>query len=138
MFEYIFFEKSMAEKFIEQIAKFNLQPQIEQDSMGGWLVLLDESHLQDFSEDIEIIYDELLDEQRSIEEGDLDDSGQVAAGVRVLLRSGESCNVSLPPSWVAKLLTVLTLEEYRDLVQEIALQVENPSDHPICHVIRKF
>lgn len=41
--------------------------------------------------------------------------------------------VRLAPGLMARMLGCITLEELRDLVQDIALQVEDPDDLPVCH-----
>lgn len=138
MIEYVFFSESSANEFIEAIARFNLESQRKQDAMGHWLVCLTEEHFDEFAMDIEKIYDKSLDEQSSSLHAQAPNEDLRGAAVCVCLQDGTTRNLRVPPNLVDKLLQVLTLEEYRDWVQDIVHQLETSDENAACPVIRKF
>ncbi len=134
MANYAFYDEDIRQQFIEAINPFGLSYELgkRQDEL---LVTLTDKHDLDTELEIDAIYNRLMD-------GGLDlwaDAGGTgietnSAGVRVLLKSGEACQIRFDTAMMNKLLKCLTPQELEDLVQEIALAVETPTDKPLCEL----
>ncbi len=132
MLEYIFFEISLRDRFVAFLQERGVAAEISDDE-ESLLVMVPDDLDDDLSDDIDVCYDRLLQENSEMldnEEGSIERS---AAGVRVQLSDGTPCMVRLPPELLSRMLGCITMEELRDMVQAIALQVEDPDDLPVCH-----
>ena len=100
---------------------------------GNFNVSLPDDLDDALSDEIDEEYDRLLQAHMDVmgdEEGMLEKN---AAGVQITLGNGEICTIRIDPDLVGRLLREISMVELRDLVHEIAQQVENPDNRPLCH-----
>jgi hypothetical protein len=57
------------------------------------------------------------------------------AAVQVQLADGEPCTIRLDPELVGRVLGCISMEELRDMVQDVARWVEFKDNSPLCHVV---
>lgn len=132
MLEYVFFEASLREKFVRFAAEKGVVA--EKSDEGGFMVLVPEDVADELFDELDHYYEVLLQENAEMLEGTEDALEKSAAGVQVQLADGTPCNIKFDPDVLARLLNCISLEELRDLVQAIAIRVENPDDRPICQL----
>lgn len=75
----------------------------------------------------------LFGEQASMIEGN-DNSGAMAdaCGVQVQLGSGEFTTVAIHPEIMNKVLSVLSVKELQQFLEQVAEDIENPKKGPVC------
>jgi len=132
MLEYMFFAQSLCDEFTEFLAGKNVPFEIAEDE-GTFNVSIPDDIDDAVSDAVDETYDRLLQAHMDVmgdEEGMMEKS---AAGVQITLGSGEMCTIRIDPDMVGRLLREISMEELRDLVHEIAQQVENPDNRPLCH-----
>ncbi len=132
--DYIFFHHQVADKLCTYLADLGVDHQLaEQD---GVITVSHDDDLDDtLLEKIEFQYDKLFDEESRLVNApeDLDQAHERdVVGIGVELTDGRILQIRLSPEITRRLLTVLSTEELRELANEIALQVENPIDGPLC------
>ena len=137
--EYIFFHQSVSDKLCSYIDNLGIAYQVKEDDD-----IITVSHDEDLDDalldKIENRYDELFDEEsRLVNNPDnLDEElERDVVGVGVELADGRLIQVRLAPGITKRILTVLSTEELRVMANEIALQVENPIDGPLCNGEKK-
>ncbi|HBE91332.1 MAG TPA: hypothetical protein DDW55_01975 [Gammaproteobacteria bacterium] len=132
--EYIFFHQSVSDKLCSYIDNLGIAYQVKEDD--DIITVSHDDDLDDTLLDkIENRYDELFDEEsRLVNNPDnLDEElERDVVGVGVELADGRLIQVRLAPGITKRILTVLSTEELRVMANEIALQVENPIDGPLC------
>ena len=132
--EYIFFHQSVSDKLCSNIDNLGIAYQVKEDD--DIITVSHDDDLDDALLDkIENRYDELFDEEsRLVNNPDnLDEElERDVVGVGVELADGRLIQVRLAPGITKRILTVLSTEELRVMANEIALQVENPIDGPLC------
>ena len=131
MLEYIFFEESLRDRFVDFLRTRNVT--IETADNDNYLVCVPDDLDDSLSDEIDYLYESLLQENADLVESVEGGIEKSAAGVRVQLSDGTPCMVRLAPGVLGRLLGCISLEELRDMVQTIALQVEDPDDLPVCH-----
>lgn len=131
MLEYIFFEVTLRDRFVAFLAEHGVPAEVSDGD--GFQVAIPDDLDDDLSDEIDECYDRLLQENAEMMESEEGGVEKSAAGVRVQLSDGTPCMVRLSPELMARMLGCITLEELRDMVQAIALQVEDPDDLPVCH-----
>jgi hypothetical protein len=132
--EYIFFHQPVCEKLCAHLDELGIPYKVtEQDDV------ITVSHADDLDDallaDIESIYDMLFDEESRLTNtpDELDeDLERDVVGVGAELADGRLIQVRLAPGIARRVLSVLSTEELREMVNEIALQVEQPIDGPLC------
>ena len=127
MLEYIFFEESLLKRFTDYLAELGVEFQLDDMEVG-----VPEEIDEALVEAIEDKYQFLLQQNAELLESTDDALEKNLAAVMVQLSTGQSCNIKFAPDLLAKLLECISMEELRDLVQSVALAVENPSDKPVC------
>ncbi len=133
MLDYIFFTQSVCDKLCRFLAERGIDHDISSDN--GVITV---SHTDDLSDDlleqIESYYDELFDEESAIINDPLamDAAEKDLVGVGTELADGRLIQIRLPADITRRLLNQFTTEEVRKLVNDIAAQVENPIDGPLC------
>lgn len=131
MLEYVFFDQEIAERFLAQVQKLGITAQPGHGE--GVVIEVDEDVDDSLSDEIDELYEQLLQDNADlIEEGE-DALEKNVAGVQVQLQDGSPCTIRLEPDLVGRMLTVLTMEEIRDLAQTIAEGVESRDNRPLCH-----
>ncbi len=131
MLEYLFFDPELRDRFVAFAESQGVACTPGEDDST---VLLPEDIADEVAEAIEETYDRLLQENAErLEEGE-DALEKNVAAVMVQLSDGRPCNIKLDPELLSRLLQSISVEELRDLVQSIAVAVENPSDKPVCQL----
>lgn len=131
MFEFMFFDQELRQKFISFAHEQGIACEAAEDSMG-MIAAVPEDIPDDVSDALETLYEELMEQQaEQIDQADGEATHQ-AAGIRVTLQNGQPCMIRLEPKLANQLLSAFTLEETQALVQAIAHNLENPGDEPIC------
>jgi hypothetical protein len=130
--EYVFFDKGLREKFVRYAAEKEVAAEVSDE--GGILAMVSEDIDDEIFDELDHYYEILLQENAEMLEGTEDALEKSAAGVQVELSDGTACNIKFDPDVIARLLNCISMEELRDLVQAIAVRVENPDDRPICQL----
>ena len=132
MLEYVFFEVAIRDKFIEFLKSHRVEHRFEDDEL---LVEVDEELSREQGDAVDHCYETLLQETAELMEQGEDALEKNVAGVQVQLSDGEMCTVRLKPELVGRLLNCISMEELRDMVQEVARWVELKDNSPLCHVV---
>lgn len=132
MFEYIFFDLNLRDRFIAALAKLEVDAQIDPDEALN--VLVPESISDEQAEQVDELYEVTLQDNADLLEQTEDAMEKNVAGVLVTLSDGRQSNIRFDPDLLARLLGCISMEELRDMVQNIALYVEQPDESPLCHV----
>ncbi|SCZ59476.1 hypothetical protein [Thiohalomonas denitrificans] len=129
MLEYLFFDESIRDRFGEFLKTKGVEYRFS--DKNGLIAMVPEELSEELDAAIDEQYEKLLQETAELLEDEVIEHS--AAGVRVQLSDGTPCQVRIDPDLFARMLGCITLEELRELVQDIALAVENPDDESICH-----
>lgn len=131
MLEYVFFDESILNKFVEFSRARGIDARCPQ---GEQLIVEIPEDLDGALEDeIDDRYERLLQETAQLLEEGKDALEKNVAGVQITLSDGTGCTIRLDPDFVSRILTAITMEELRDMVQHVADGVENPDNRPLCH-----
>lgn len=131
MLEYVFFDQGLRSKFVAYLNDNGLSA--DTYDADGFIVTLSDDIEQELWDNIDLKYEQLLQENADLLE-DTDDALSInASGVQVVLANGDICMIRLAPDLISRLLTAISQEELRDMVQAIAEQVEKPDNSPLCH-----
>lgn len=133
MLEYVFFHSALRERFIQFLQAHQVAVSVPEEAAEHLLVMVPDDLDDELSYAIDTLYEQLLEETAEMVDAADGEQAHSAAGVRVLLADQTPCNIRIDPQLMSRLLGCISLEELRDLVQEIAWQVEDPDDSPICH-----
>lgn len=134
MDEYIFFDASLRDKFVEYAGKLGVACELRDDTMGLIVAVpedLDEGQVKSLEER----YDELQEEQSdllALSEGGL----RKLAGFQLVLPDGQTCTVPLQPDVAKRLLSCFSFEEVQALFDTVARSVLDPRDTPLCEILR--
>jgi len=131
MLEYVFFDQELRSRFITYLHEHGLAA--DTYDADGYIVTMSDDIEEELWDKIDHKYEQLLQENADLLENTEDALLINAAGVQVVLASGDIGMIRLSPDLVSRLLTVISQEELRDMVQTVAEQVENPDNRPLCH-----
>lgn len=128
MFEYPFFDESVRDQFVDRLKAAGAEYQVDDD-----LVAVSEAIPDDLAEELDLLYEELL--QVSAERMEEEGEGLAInnAGVQFALNDGTVCTVRLDPTLISRITESISLAELRDLVQQVANAVETRDTRPLCH-----
>ena len=134
MLEYVFFEESIRDKFVDFLTRQQVEHQLNSNDE---LLQVDvtEGLDDELGDAIDECYEELLQETAELLEQGEDALQTNVAGVQVQLADGEICTVRLNPELVGRILGCISMEELRDMVQDVAHWVELKDNSPLCHVV---
>lgn len=134
MLDYLFFNPSIAEKFIDFMNKNNLEWTQEIEKIQGALVLKTSEDIDDAIWDaLDEHYDKLgledalLSDRHSVKADDID-----TAGVYIQLKNGQQTIAAINPLVVNRILDAISMDEFNDFIEAIVNSVENPDDSAIC------
>ncbi|MBI5431153.1 MAG: hypothetical protein HY938_11970 [Nitrosomonadales bacterium] len=132
MFEYIFFDAALRERFVEYAEQRGV-PCTSTDDTLGLVVAIPEDIPDDVADDLERCHDALEDEQVNLSkaEGDL----KRLAGFRFYLPNGESRMLPVQTEMANRLLAAFNLEEIQGLLGEVANCTLNPQDERLCKML---
>lgn len=131
MLEYVFFHPLPCEQFVNFLREQGLQPEVQEDG-ETWEVRLPEEMPEAQGDAVEARYDELLELNQVLHDQESDDADQQSAGVVVNLASGETVYASVDSALLARIMSVLTPEEFGEVVNAIVDAVENPDHRTLC------
>ena len=132
---YGFFDDKLRQSFLDSISKYKLKTSLGERHDELTVTIKGDI---DFDTELEIdaVYNTVLGDGLDLWASDEDTTGLEtnAAGVRVELASGQVCQVRFDTQIINKVLGCLTPAELEEMVQQIALAVENPSDASLCEM----
>ncbi len=131
MLEYVFFDEGIRDKFVEELRAKGVDVTTSDD--GGCLAEVPEDLDDKLSDEVDYLYEKLLQETAELLEESEGVFEKNVIGVMVALEDGTPCTIRLDPDLVARLLNCISMEELRDLAQTIAEGVQNPDNRPLCH-----
>jgi len=134
MMEYIFFDASLRDRFVEHAKGLGVACDLQDDNMG-WVVAVPEDLADGLVESLEAHYDELQEEQSALmsqSEGGF----KRLAGFQLVLPDGQTCMVPLQPDVANRLLSCFSFEEIQALFDTVARSALNPSNRPLCEILR--
>lgn len=128
MLEYVFFDEGIRDKFVAQLRDKGVDVGIDE------LIVEVPEDLEDaLADDVDELYEKLLQETADLMEETDDALEKNVMGVQVCLEDGTPCTIRLNPDLVARILNCISMEELRDMAQVIAEGVQNPDNRPLCH-----
>lgn len=136
--EYLFFNESLAKRFVGLCGEQSVEATIEAgESFSGdasYNVRLADITDDALMETVEEFYNDLFFGEQAAEIEGNSNNGALAdaCGVQVQLQSGQFTTVAIHPEIMNKLLTVLTVQEVQSFLSQVAEDIENPKDGPIC------
>lgn len=137
MLEYVFFHKSLAEKFARQARSFDIETTLIGDE-PAWEVHLPEDIDEKVEESLSGYYDELFEQDQDMYEQEhaeeTDEYG--AAAVELVLENGTKVYAQTDQEIMGKVLSVLDFDELNRLMNDIVFAVENPDVRTICQRYR--
>ena len=132
-YEYVFFNEALCSRFLATLTE--LEQESEQKRDGDNIsVFVDEDIDDDMMDRLEALYDDLMDEQRSIQiASDMDaDDGIHRVGVQYTDADGQVAQVHLDPDLVARLMREIAIDELQSLVQTVASQALAGGSSRLC------
>ncbi|WP_028487433.1 hypothetical protein [Thiomicrorhabdus chilensis] len=137
--EYVFFDEDLAKRFADFCQKHGVNGSIVNEELHPGEVsysvrLIEEGLAAEVVESIEETYNDLFfgEQAAQIEGNDGDGALADACGVQVQLQSGEFTTVAIHPQIMNKILSVLTVDELQSFLSQVAEDIENPKNGPIC------
>ena len=134
MLDYLFFNQSIADKFIDFMNKNNLKWTQEVEKIQNAIVLKISEDIDDALWDaLDELYDELGLEDALLSSNNTVNSDDInAAGVYIQLQNGQQTIAPINPLIISLILDVISMDEFNELVEAIVSSVENPDDSAIC------
>lgn len=132
MIEYIFFDATLQNEFVEHAASLGIVCTLRDDPMG-MVVAVPEDIGEDLEDQLEERYGQLQDAQSDLlaqEEGGL----KRLAGFRYTLPDGRSRMVPLQADTASRLLSVFSLEETQALFATVARSALSPEEESLCKI----
>lgn len=131
MLEYIFFNDSLRKQFEEFAESLDLQYETRMDELGT-VVMLPENLPSETEDRLEDKYAELMEAQAALSDEDSDVTQRQVVGIQVTLSDGSERTLKLDPELVNRLLECFTVEEMQEVVNAIALSLEQSGVGPVC------
>jgi len=133
MFEYVFFNEALKGRFVAMLDE-GAVAWTSRTSDEGFSVFVSEDIDDNIEEQMEVVYDELMDEQRRMVVGDEmdNDDGIHRVGVQFSDGDGIVGQVHLDPELVNRLLREISIEELQELVQTVAVQIVDGGAGALC------
>jgi hypothetical protein len=132
MFEYIFFDAALRDKFVGHAKQLGIACSNSEDHMG-MVVAIPEDLPDELADDMESYYETLEEEQEDISksEGDL----HRLAGFRFNLPDGSSRMVPLQAEIANRLMANFTLTEIQALFEAVADCTVNQNEEHLCKIL---
>ena len=134
MFEYIFFDETLRDRFVSHAGELGVLCSVSDDVLG-FTVSIPEDLQEAVLDDLERFYELLEKEQMALsrEQGEL----RSIAGIGFLLPDGQSRMLPLKQEMANRLLASFSLDELKALFSEVARCTLQPQDEHLCRVLRK-
>ena len=130
--EYIFFDPSLRDRFLHFAGERGLAAATRRDSMDAWVVALPDALDDALEAAIEAAYDALMIEQRDLVDAEPNAEARRVMGVSICLPDGATRLVRVPGAYGLRLMEHFSVEEIRELVGAIAVEVLAPDDGALC------
>ena len=136
--EYLFFNESLAKRFAsfcnEKGIETTMDTEVSFSGDDSYNILLDDITDAVLMDAVESHYNELFFGEQAAEIEGNSQAGVLAdaCGVQVQLQSGQFTTVAIHPEIMNKLLSVLSIEELQSFLSQVAEDIENPKEGPIC------
>lgn len=132
MLDYIFFQETSRQQFIEYLDQQGISHESSEDQHMGHLVHVPMLEADPKTDAIEQLYEQLneADEALFMDEQD----GNQITALSVTLQDGRVSYAPIEPDMMNRLMSVLTPEEIGELVSAIAKAVEEPELRRLCQI----
>ena len=132
MFEYIFFDAALRDKFVSHAKQLGVPCTATDDNMG-LVVAIPEDLPEEVADKLEEYYDTLEDEQEgmSLAEGDV----HRLAGFGFKLPDGQARLVPVSTDMANRLMANFTLEEIQGLLNDVARYALEPPNEHLCQIL---
>jgi len=134
MFEYIFFDAALRDKFVHYAAAQGAACQTAEDALG-FAVSVSEDLSDEVLDDLEQYHDLLEIEQIGLcrEQGDL----KGLAGFNFSLPDGQTRMLPLPVEMANRLLASFSIEEIQRLLEDVARCALNLQEEHLCRILHE-
>lgn len=138
MLEYILFDEKLFQLFIDWLKEHNVDYETRIDE-ENYEIMVSEDLDEDLLDDIDEKYEELMDmNQDMINEAEKEaNDGYHSAGVIVTLKDGTISYADVDSKLLARVVSVISPEEFAQIVTAIADAVENPQPKTFCQRMRE-
>lgn len=133
MFEYIFFDSALRDKFVAYAASLGVSSTLRDDELGMIVEIPEDIEIEQ-EEAIEQRYDELEREQSQLLLGENGGLKRIA-GFNFKLPDGSSRMVPLQADIASRLLAAFTQEEIQALFEAVAQNTLNPGEGHLCKIL---
>ena len=132
MFEYIFFDAALRDKFVNRARQHGVGCTATEDNLG-MVVAIPEDLPEEVAEELENYYDILESEQEDLSksEGDVNR----LAGFRFNLPDGQSRLLPVEPEIANRLMASFSLEEIQHLFEDVAHCTLFPNNEHLCKIL---
>ncbi len=131
MLEYPFFDSEIRSRFLRRLRTLGVT--CESGGAGeALLVLVPEDLDEELADQVDEIYDELLEANAGRVAAGAHGWEKNVAGIGLSLPDGRQCTVAIEPELLDRLLGCVSHEELRDLAQRIAAAALDPDERPLC------
>lgn len=135
MIEYILFDESLRDRFLEIVAGQGIACEVRADQIEGFVVALPDDLAEDVVDMLEEKYDALMEMQRGLTESLDGDKARTLMGVRITLPDGQQRLVPLPAIYARRLYEHFTIEEIEQCVAGIAESLLKPDAGSLCRYV---
>jgi hypothetical protein len=132
MFEYIFFDAGIRDKFVQHASTIGVSCTFHDDHMG-LVVAIPENIDEENEISLEQLYDELEKEQITLLQN-VEGGFNRLAGINFSLPDGQSRMVPLQTEIANRLLATFTMEEIQELFETVAVSMIGQEEH-LCKIL---
>lgn len=130
--EYVFFDGELQARFTRRLAELEILWQEKPDKLFGNIVSITDDLSDAITDELEILYDVLFDEQAVLAEHRDGWVNKHLAGVQATLPDGRECTIALPPDLANKLMLNFSANEIVELVSAVAVSLNQDYNGPLC------
>lgn len=136
-YEYLFFDRALAERFAQQCETLGGNCVIDSQQPDGFVVRLTGTVDDTLAEAMEALYDELFfGEQADMVEAEHESTAMT--GMQIQLKDGRYTTVLIPPEIMNRLLSVFSVDELNRFMHDVARAIEDPNGGgTVCEVMRR-
>lgn len=138
MLDYILFNEKPYQLFVTWLKEKNITCEIEQDD-ESYIIKVSEDLAEDLLDEIDEQYEVFMDMNQDIinEEEKEKNGGYHMAGVLVTLKDGSTSYADIDSKLLAKVISVISPDEFTEIVTAIADAVETPQPKTFCQRVRE-
>jgi len=131
-FEYMFFDESMRDRFMDFASGRGIASTMRQDEIAGFVVVLPDGLADELQEAVDAEYESIMDEEMLLAESNEELVSHHVFGVTVTLADGTARTVRISSAIARRLLEHFEPDEVHEIATAIAHSALNPIDGPIC------